>query len=236
MLTKALQFVSDLHLEKPRAYHLFIIDPQAPYLALLGDIGNTKDDGLFEFLQKQLLQFELVFFVLGNHEPYHEDWKTSKDRLRSCSAEIDRLRADRTAIGRFVFLDQDRFDVDETTTILGCPLYSNILPEQQEYVRLALNDFHYIEGWTIDLHLKLTSRIYATDPRHAKGLLTSGFATDLSHQECLRNERVAVWLFGHTHFNCDFVDPVSGTRLVTNQRGYSSDEAVGFEEIKVIAL
>lgn len=45
------QILSDLHLEAPKAYDLFDIVPKAPYLALLGDIGNVKDDGLFIFLE-----------------------------------------------------------------------------------------------------------------------------------------------------------------------------------------
>jgi len=36
----AVQIVSDLHLETPKAYDIFEIEPKAPVLALLGDIGN----------------------------------------------------------------------------------------------------------------------------------------------------------------------------------------------------
>ncbi|KAK3372637.1 hypothetical protein B0H63DRAFT_527469 [Podospora didyma] len=34
--------LSDLHLESPKAYDIFDIEPKAPYLALLGDIGNVE--------------------------------------------------------------------------------------------------------------------------------------------------------------------------------------------------
>lgn len=52
-----LQIVSDLQLEAPAAYDVYEITPSAPNLAVLGDIGYTKDDGLFDFLRKQLSQF-----------------------------------------------------------------------------------------------------------------------------------------------------------------------------------
>jgi hypothetical protein len=43
----AVQILSDLHLEAPKAYDIFEVVPKAPYLALLGDISNIvlhKDD------------------------------------------------------------------------------------------------------------------------------------------------------------------------------------------------
>ena len=55
----------DLHLEAPKAYDVFEIVPKAPYLALLGDVGNIvshKDDCL-AFLTVQLNQFRDVLFV-----------------------------------------------------------------------------------------------------------------------------------------------------------------------------
>jgi hypothetical protein len=47
----AIQIVSDLHLEAPKAYDVFDIVPQAPYLALLGDIGlSSHGDEFLGFL------------------------------------------------------------------------------------------------------------------------------------------------------------------------------------------
>jgi hypothetical protein len=69
----AVQILSDLHLEAPPAYDIFKITPKAPYLALLGDIGNAvaHKSGFMGFLSRQLKQFRAVLFVLGNHEAYH---------------------------------------------------------------------------------------------------------------------------------------------------------------------
>lgn len=75
-ITMVVQKLSDLHLESPKSYDIFKIRPKAPYLALLGDIGNIashKDDYL-AFLTRQLNQFRAVIFVLGNHEAYDSSW------------------------------------------------------------------------------------------------------------------------------------------------------------------
>lgn len=75
-----IQLLSDLHLEMPRssseAYnedgHVFEYNfpPRADVLALLGDIGVTRDDRLFSWLSMQLQRFKLILFVSGNHEAY----------------------------------------------------------------------------------------------------------------------------------------------------------------------
>jgi hypothetical protein len=57
-----IQYCSDLHLEfgtKP------IIKPEAPYLALLGDIGLSRQAKYHDFLLEQAKHFEKVFVILG---------------------------------------------------------------------------------------------------------------------------------------------------------------------------
>lgn len=71
IMMTAIQIVSDLHLEIPSAYDVFQIPPEAPYLAFLGDIGLVNDDGFLSFIEAQLRKFEIVFLLLGNHEPWH---------------------------------------------------------------------------------------------------------------------------------------------------------------------
>ena|SRR5579859_561396 len=75
-----IQVMSDLHLESGSGYDTFVIEPRAPYLALLGDIGNTRDDKLYKFFETQLRRFQKVFFLLGNHEPYYSSFPKSKEK------------------------------------------------------------------------------------------------------------------------------------------------------------
>lgn len=168
------QIVSDLHLESPSAYDVFELSPQAPYLALLGDIGNVKDDGLFYFLETQLRQFRTVFFLLGNHEPYHSDWTTATQRIAAFAESIDSQRAREAEqvaerpqerdqqsqaqaqalrpLGHFVFLDRTRHDVSASVTVLGCTFFSRITESQKMQVSFGLNDFFHINGWTVEQH------------------------------------------------------------------------------------
>ncbi|TVY19716.1 Uncharacterized protein LARI1_G003228 [Lachnellula arida] len=260
----SIQILSDLHLEAPKSYDIFEITPKAPYLALIGDIGCVKDAEYFSFISQQLCNFKTVFLLLGNHEPYHSDWATAKQSMQAFSQEMsEKKKRSDEKLGSFVFLDQTRYDLSPSLTILGCTLFSNIVPAQTEHVSFGLNDFYQIDGWSVDRHNAAhasdlawlnaqvrsiaaahasgkpdrtivilthhspTTSVQAVDPAHAQSKISSGFASDLSGEECWRSANVKVWAFGHTHFNCDFVE--GGKRVVTNQRGYYFSQAVGFD-------
>jgi Calcineurin-like phosphoesterase len=268
-MARQFQVISDLHLESPPAYDVYDIPALAPYLCLLGDIGDSRRfEDLLKFLSKQLKKFEIVFFVLGNHEPYHGRWSQVKTRLSLFAESIDGRRKKEKTLGKFVLLDQTRYDLNDYVTVLGCTLHSYILDKQLEYVSMGLNDFHNIEDWDVHMHRKahesdlqwLNEQVrsishtepkrkiiilshhspvfggQATDPKHAESLYTSGFSTDLSGEECWKNSSVKVWAFGHTHFNCDYRDEETGKRVMTNQRGYYSAQAPGFDLEKVVTL
>ncbi|KAJ5974554.1 hypothetical protein N7481_011764 [Penicillium waksmanii] len=148
------QIISDLHLESPAAYDVFQITPKAPYLCLLGDIGYVKDDGFFTSLRSQLEVFRLVFLVFGNHEPYlyHRSWIEAKQKLESFKNEIEVSTGQ--ALGKFVILNQTRYDITSDITLLGCTLFSKISEEQIENVNFGLNDYYHIDDWTVDDHQK----------------------------------------------------------------------------------
>lgn len=137
--------MSDLHLET-RLSCDFVLKQTAPNLALLGDIGEVIDDGLFAFLDMQLRRYWNVFFVLGNHEPALTSWPDAKRRVRTFSERMENLRA-RSTIGRFIFLDQTRDDPGRHSyhpAILGCTLFSRITPAQRMEVSSRFVNFKQI--------------------------------------------------------------------------------------------
>lgn len=52
----------------------------------------------------------------------------------------------------FVLMDQAPFDMSPEVTVLGCTLFSSVLPSRTESVSFGLNDFYHIEGWTVEEH------------------------------------------------------------------------------------
>ncbi|KAL9081697.1 MAG: hypothetical protein Q9159_007116 [Coniocarpon cinnabarinum] len=232
--------LSDIHLETPKAYDVFEIVPKAPYLALLGDIGNIarhKDDCL-AFLTKQLQNFRVVLFCPGNHEAYHSNWSETLDILRA----FEQDSRENNSLGDFVLLDRAAFRLpDANVIVLGCSLFSCGPPQSETAVSFGLNDFYHTDAWDVSEHNEAHKRDLAwlnaqvteleqsdssiiilthwsptvddraIDPKHANSAVKTAFMTDLSDEACFNSNNVKVWAFGHTHYNCDF--------MVTRKRG-----------------
>ncbi|KAL4795147.1 hypothetical protein BDV19DRAFT_389548 [Aspergillus venezuelensis] len=267
MSSKRIQILSDLHLETPAAYDIFEITPKTPFLALLDDIGYVQDDGFLSFLRNQLPVFKVVF-LLGNHEPYHSTWDEARSRIKRFSEDVAKSTHDGKPLGKLVFLNQTRYDISDTETILGCTLFSRVTEDQKDYVSFGLNDFYRIDGWSVEdhneahrsglewlnrqvesiSHLEPGRKIMifthhspvthenAVDPKHATSNKSSSFMSDLSGEECWKSKSVRLWAFGHTHFNCDYKDELSGNRVVTNQRSYYFAQSAGFDGKRLFSL
>ena len=87
-------------------------------------------------------------------------------------------------------------------------------------------------------HYSPTVHSEANDPRHLQDAASvrSAFMIDLSEEPCWTSPSVKLWAFGHTDFNCDFVESVIGKRVVANQKGHRRSEADSFDAEKVVTL
>ena len=150
-----IQIVSDLHLETHPSYSDFYLPATAPHLALLGDIGHVCDEAFLKWLENLLGRYDTVFFLLGNHEPYHMRLSSAKTRMRIFAAKMDLLRV-KQPIGRFVFLDQTRYDMPGMSggglTILGCTLFSRVTRGEAKEVVDRFIDFKDIIDWDVGDH------------------------------------------------------------------------------------
>ncbi|KAF4552851.1 Hypothetical protein D9617_8g048630 [Elsinoe fawcettii] len=251
------QILSDLHLEHGHQYNTFTFPTAAPYLILAGDIGRVFDYGGFlSFLSAQSARYKKVFLVLGNHEFYMKDYDWAIERAQKLCNEP--CLNGRVILLHRTCWDDPESDI----TIVGCTLWSRIPKESYKAVELGISDFTQIGSWTVEEHnqlhveevswLREQTAQAARDgvdhkrrflvvthhapclsgiskPEHSGSVLSSAFATDLLSEEW---PGVHTWVFGHTHFNCDFVE--DGIRIVANQKGYNTEQR--FDPMKVIKL
>lgn len=70
------------------------------------------------------------------------------------------------------------------------------------------------------------------EARFEGGTLTPYFTVDIA--SLMRKHPIALWAFGHTHYNVDFVD--HGCRVVSNQRGYPREQSEDFRDDLVIEV
>ena len=97
--------------------------------------------------------FKLVFYIMGNHEPYGSIYSTARAALRDFEADVERQRGliPGVALGRFILLDRDKYEL-QGVTILGCTLFSHIRSEQRDSVSMFVSDFSEIADWNVDAH------------------------------------------------------------------------------------
>ncbi|KZT11876.1 Ser/Thr protein phosphatase protein [Laetiporus sulphureus 93-53] len=263
-----IQVLSDLHLEVERVgaprgeeFYTYDIPVCAEHLALLGDIGWTIQDELFDWLKIQLKLFKTVFFLSGNHEPYRSTIAESEARLKAFAAEV---KADVSVPGKFVYLNRTRYDVSPTLTILGCTLWTALNPEELDILSWALTDFRRIDGFdpsaftaqhqgdlawlnatvqeiaSSDPERKIIVFTHhaptisgTSDPKFEGQPMSSAFSTELTGEVCWNASAMKLWAFGHTHWSCDFER--NGIRVYSNQRGYGKG-GEGYDPSKVVMI
>ncbi|OJJ87811.1 uncharacterized protein ASPGLDRAFT_1505476 [Aspergillus glaucus CBS 516.65] len=183
-----------------------------PNLALLGDIGHVADPQLFTFLEDQLSHYSIVFYLLGNHDPYHMSFQLARKKMREFQAKVDKRKI---MLRKFAFLDQTRFYISDGITILGCTLFSHVPPHQEFAVEIRLVDFRGILRWDVDEH----NAAHESDLNWLNDQV-GRMAVDEPHRRiCWRAFNVVAWAFGHMHHNCEFRDE-GGKTIMTNQKGY----------------
>lgn len=124
-----LYYISDLHTEINGVFEFekHIDD----YLVLVGDIGKPFEIEYFQTLQNASKSFNKVFLVCGNNELY----TVKKHTITQIKNKIYQICA---TLKNVIFLDNDYYDIDKNTRIVGSILWSNI-PEEKIKLTISRN-------------------------------------------------------------------------------------------------
>ncbi|KAG6876118.1 hypothetical protein C0992_000914 [Termitomyces sp. T32_za158] len=220
-----IQILSDLHLEIERTsstpgceFYSYDIPVRAENLALLGDIGWTVDDRLFEWLEVQLKLFKTVFFVSGNHDL----------TILGCTLwsalnpdDLDILSWSLTDFRRINSFNPDAYvDLHKADLAwLNSTIASIARDEPERHIVVFTHHAPTKDG--------------TGDPKFNDGPTDSAFVTELTGEECWESRKIKLWAFGHTHWCCDF--DRNGIRVYANQRGYGEGRET-YDVGKIIEL
>ena len=237
--------LSDLHIERgvgevPRL--------DVDVVVLAGDIGIGTDGVRWA---GQWAQGTPIVYVAGNHEFYGHSIEHLGGQLRAAASgsTVHVLDDSEVTIGGVRFLGctlWSDFDFDG-------PDHREL---SMRVCERAVSDYSLIRGpgegpltaqYTRDRHL--ASRAWLADrltdghagptvvvthhsphvsyrpPEVALRLIAGAFASDLA--DLMARERALLWIYGHTHRRADL--RVSGTRVVSNPRGYPDEPVAGFD-------
>jgi predicted phosphohydrolase len=233
-----IQYASDLHLEFSQNKKFLQTNPIQPLgdvLLLAGDIVLFKymddHDDFFKYVSDN---FEVTYWIPGNHEYYHFDASKKTGSFKE-------------SIKDNVFLVNNISVQHEDVKLVFTTLWSKISPAYELQIEDGMNDFHVIKykgkrfsSTQFNLFHKESLQFLNKELNYEKNgktvvvthhvptlmnypaiyktsMLNQAFAVELG--ESIEASGPDYWVYGHSHFNTpDF--KIKNTRLLTNQMGY----------------
>jgi len=133
-----IQVASDIHLEAHDHVFSEIIEPVAPYLALVGDVcclgvGYSVERRFIKFLAQCAKHFAGVFVLTGNHE-YYTNIGLTMEEIEERMEEICEMHEN------VHFLQRQSVVIDDIR-IIGATLWSNIPKHFEKSAENTMTDF-----------------------------------------------------------------------------------------------
>ncbi len=213
-----IQFCSDLHLEinEPKEFPE-LLEPVAPVLALLGDIGDPESEVFDTFLDWCCRRWSQVLFVPGNHE----FWRMKPETKKTIHTVIARFRVLEERYKNLKFCWRQKLYSEDGVILLATPLWSRpaegVIPHESEkawvdrdrsFDRETLHKLHEADlQWLIhELKLAKNQKVvvlthYAPslmliDSRFIQHPDETLYASDL---DTLLRPPIVAWACGHVH-------------------------------------
>ena len=247
--------LSDLHLEQ-RSLIPDGAEPEADVVVLAGDVAIGTRGVAWA---RRWARDRPVVYVAGNHEFYGHALPDLLDELRQAAAgsSVRVLENDELVIAGVRFLGctlWSDFDFDGAERRDASMALCQRVVNDYEHIRFGptgrplsprdTRTFHLSSrrwlaarlaqphgGPTVVVtHHAPLIRSRPADP--ALRALAGAFASDVS--DLMAADRVALWIFGHTHRSADL--RVNGTRVLSNPRGYAHQSVAGFDPGCVVDL
>jgi hypothetical protein len=252
-VTVRLHVLSDLHLERA-PFQLGDVD--ADVIVLAGDVARGTAGVRWA---RRWAQERPVLYVAGNHEFYGHAMPGLIDELRRAAAgsSVRVLENDEVALGGVRFLGctlWSDFDFDGPERRGDAMRLCERVVNDYEHITfgpgcrtLAARDTrmrHLSSRRWLGVRLAQPHRgptvivthhaplIRTRPPEPALRALAGAFASDVTG--LMGGDRVALWIFGHTHRVADL--GVRGTRIISNPRGYPRQPVAGFDPGRVVEL
>jgi Icc-related predicted phosphoesterase len=233
-----IQYCSDLHLEfkENKNFHdKKPIQPSGEILILAGDIVpfaiTEKHKDFFDFISAN---FEMVFWLPGNHEYYHYDLKDVKNPL------YEKIRHN-------VFLVNNQIIPYKSVNLIFSTLWSFISPQNEWVIQQSVSDFLVIkiQGKRItpaqfnSLHetdFNFLTNALNTNSDKTNIVITHHVPTLFNYPEKYKDSKInqafavelydlifyaspSYWIYGHHHHNTPEFK-IGNTTMLTNQLGY----------------
>lgn len=213
-----IQICSDLHLDRnPRKEFNELLEPIAPVLALLGDIGDPESELFSLFLNWCCRNWSQILFVPGNHE----FWRLQPASQKSISSVLSFFSSFEQSHSNFKFCWRQKLVSEDGVIILATPLWSRPvegrIPDVSEeawvdpdrtFSTKLMADLHDADLKWLNHECKLAKHtpvvilthyppsLLLMDPAFVRDPDQTLYASDL---DTLLRPPIAAWACGHTH-------------------------------------
>jgi len=241
-----IQYISDIHLEF--LSKIPEINPVGDVLVLAGDIGHPFSNIYIDFLIAMNYKFKKIFIITGNHEFYslgkNKTMEEIDDKIKSIINDNN--------LNNITYLD-DSYEDHEGFRFCGATLWSKII--NKKYLN---NDMTMIKDMNIEFRNELFNNSYEfinevinnsnlpiimiTHHLPSFDLINSVYRTEeyINYTQCyasdcskLFKEPIKIWIFGHTHKECD--KEINGIKFLCNPIGYPDENKI-IDYCKVIEI
>lgn len=240
-----LRVYSDLHLEFRHAWRKIPKDPEADLVVLAGDISIGA--GGISWAARTFPDTPVVY-ILGNHEYYggHFDTLAAECRARAKGTNVHVLEKgvfdiggirvlgcslwnDYALLGEHRVPDASAWAKSHLADFLQVFLSSGKALEPEDVVRRYRDHVAWLDQeitrsdrptLVVTHHAPTATMV---NPIYANSISNASFHSNADH---LIRGPVRMWIYGHTHFNVDFVH--QNVRIVTNQCGYPLEDVDKF--------
>jgi len=232
-----IQYCSDLHLEFEKNNSYILKNPlkiEGEILILAGDIVPLHDEFLiYSFFDYISDNFEMVYWVLGNHEFYYNDLKNYKSNSK-------------IKIRENIFVVNNCNILYKGVNFLFSTLWSKISKENEKIIEQRVADFDLIlfggkkiKAHTVnklhksslnflenELNLNKNKTVVVTHHVPSKlcnmesynnSEINEAFCVELT--DFIKKSNANFWIYGHSHYNQKPLF-IGNTVLLTNQLGY----------------
>ena len=248
-----IQLLSDLHCEFDK-YKWNIPETDCDLIVLAGDIGNGLWGIEWAIRQSQKLK-KPIFFIFGNHDYYYNDLSVldeAKDYVKNTNVRVlekDVIEFEGYNIaGCSLWTDYQLYGLTgKVLSMHTAPKFmadhsqiknangSKFKPE--DALRLHEESIHWLATQLYNLddvivithHTPLAQTI---GPEYRGDILSPCFANDF--EELIHATQPLLWMSGHTHHNTDIL--IGDTRVISNQKGYKSENVTGFNPSLIIEV
>lgn len=254
------QLLSDLHLEwgyqsLPGGDVLILSGDICEYRTLKKQFHSTKlldrvpgSLNAYDFFYHECAKYKQVFYVLGNHEHYHNLCNTTVEDLRALMPEnVTILEQDAVLydsvlyVGATLWTDLNKGDpltkFHLTSMMADYKVIKYYNPATRKYHKLSPNNTAYAHQKTLE-YLRLVLENNKNVPvvvitHHAPSfasvsdyyrndtIMNGGFASELS-EFIIDHPNIIVWSHGHLHDPVNYM--IGSTRVISNPRGYVGQE------------